>query len=199
MVIEGASVIADLFEIKDTKDRGKGLFAKDFIPKGTIVHFECSKCKTRTDEETNRLPENELEWVLDHEYRGPDGLLSDVCNKNILYMNHSCNSNILFHEDGFDVAVRDIKKGEEVTYDYRFFFGESDMECDCGEPNCAKVIEYIHPVPVELKKFWQRKLKRVMRLVNQVKQPLKPELLKQYNDLYYIKADPTFRKVHGLE
>jgi nucleoside-diphosphate-sugar epimerase len=39
----------------------------------------------------------------------------------IIYLNHSCNANILDSGKGFDIVVRDISRGEEATYDYRSF------------------------------------------------------------------------------
>ncbi|MCK9573595.1 MAG: SET domain-containing protein-lysine N-methyltransferase, partial [Candidatus Omnitrophica bacterium] len=49
------------------------------------------------------------------------------------YLNHSCNANILGADPGFDIVVRDIKKGEELTYDYRDFYDDIKMQCHCGE------------------------------------------------------------------
>jgi hypothetical protein len=34
-------MLAKLFEVKDAGNKGKGLFAKEPIPKRTIVSFEC--------------------------------------------------------------------------------------------------------------------------------------------------------------
>jgi len=33
-------------------------------------------------------------------------------------------------------AMRDIKAGEELTYDYYLYDGEGDAPCTCGTPNC---------------------------------------------------------------
>lgn len=38
-------MLTKLFEIRETKNRGKGLFAKEFVPRGTIALFECQQCK----------------------------------------------------------------------------------------------------------------------------------------------------------
>ena len=40
-------------------------------------------------------------------------------------------------ELGFDIVVGDIKKGEEATYDYRDFYDDVKMPCNCGEENCC--------------------------------------------------------------
>ena len=56
------------------------------------------------------------------------------------YVNHSCCANTRVVGES-DVAGRDIKKGEEITGDYE---QESQLEhsfsCNCGAPNCRKLI-----------------------------------------------------------
>jgi len=70
---------------------------------------------------------------LDWETEIPKELMEDFC------INHSCDATVWFHptENKF-LARRDIKKGEEVTYDY----GTTEcnpkwgMNCLCGLPCC---------------------------------------------------------------
>jgi hypothetical protein len=54
------------------------------------------------------------------------------------YLNHSCEGNCGFNEDGDFVAIRDIVQGEEFTYDYGL--AESNphfiMTCACGSRTC---------------------------------------------------------------
>jgi hypothetical protein len=58
------------------------------------------------------------------------------------YLNHSCEGNCGFNEEGDFIAIREIKKGEELTYDYGL--AESNpafmMECTCGSESCRRVI-----------------------------------------------------------
>jgi len=176
-------MIAKLFEIRETKDKGSGLFATTCIPAGTIVCFECDRCKKRTDEDLKRLSKQELEWVLDHEYKDKTGLFSDVCDKTILFLNHSCNANILFCDKGFDIVVKDIEKGEEATYDYRVFYDQLNMPCHCGEVHCCKTVTCKHPTPKKLKQFWLKKIHSALKLINKVEQPLKEELGQRLLDL----------------
>lgn len=57
--------------------------------------------------------------------------------------NHSCNPNVGYHGNAVIVhAIRDIKKGEELCFDYAFV--ERDFEefaCKCGSNNCRKIIK----------------------------------------------------------
>jgi D-alanine-D-alanine ligase len=55
--------------------------------------------------------------------------------------NHSCDPNTAF--DGLDVlAIRDIKKDEELTLDYAQFLDENmePFQCQCGSKNCRGLI-----------------------------------------------------------
>lgn len=56
-----------------------------------------------------------------------------------MYINHSCEPNC--ETEQFDghiwiIARRNIKAGEELTYDYNLFDGEGDAPCTCGARRC---------------------------------------------------------------
>jgi SET domain-containing protein len=56
------------------------------------------------------------------------------------YINHSCEANTTA-KDFCDVARRDIKKGEEITADYREDTqAKGEMKCRCGSPTCKKIL-----------------------------------------------------------
>ena len=63
------------------------------------------------------------------------------------FMNHSCQNNAYAkvitvnteerQEKKIVVfANRDIKKDEEITYDYKFPVEDGSLKCTCGAPNC---------------------------------------------------------------
>ena len=55
--------------------------------------------------------------------------------------NHSCNANTAYY--GLNViALRTIKKGEELTLNYASFLDETmePFNCQCGAPNCSGLI-----------------------------------------------------------
>jgi len=55
--------------------------------------------------------------------------------------NHSCLPNCGFRDTITLVAIRDIKKGEEILFDYAFCETMNNgFECECGSENCRKVI-----------------------------------------------------------
>ena len=107
--------MAKLFDVKETKNKGKGLFAKEFIPKGTIICFECNKCRVLSGIESDKMSVKEKEDMFNYAYRKKDGSFIAPCDET-RYLNHSCNANILGADPGFDIVVRDIKKGEELTF-----------------------------------------------------------------------------------
>jgi uncharacterized protein len=170
-------MIAKLFEIREAEDKGKGLFAKKLIPKGTIICFECDKCELRSASELgyDEMSEKEKMALLDYAYRNKDGTFVLPCDET-RFLNHSCNANILTSDIGFDIVVRDIQKEEEATYDYRDFYEDVKMPCYCGENNCCKMVDFKHPISKELKEFWRKRIDSALKHVNKVKQPLKKEL-----------------------
>jgi len=57
-----------------------------------------------------------------------------------MFVNHSCDANCETEEiDGrvYVVAIRNIKGGEEITYDYCLYDGgEDEASCNCGSEGC---------------------------------------------------------------
>lgn len=167
-----------LFEVRQTESKGKGLFARDFVPKGTAVFFECQRCRRISKGGFEALPEEEKAFVQRYGYRKADGSHLLPCDE-IIYLNHSCNANILDSGRGFDIVVRDIEKGEEATYDYRLFHDSDELEfqCLCGEDVCCGTVRCAHPQPGELTSFWNEKTGSALKSLNKVYQPLGWRLL----------------------
>lgn len=58
------------------------------------------------------------------------------------YCNHSCDPNAAFDEAGNLVAIKHVRAGTEITWDYGTLEKNPAfrMECKCGSPKCRKVI-----------------------------------------------------------
>jgi uncharacterized protein len=58
------------------------------------------------------------------------------------YVNHSCNPNAGLSGQIGLVAMRDIKVGEEVCFDYAMCDTApyDEFECDCGQPGCREQV-----------------------------------------------------------
>lgn len=55
--------------------------------------------------------------------------------------NHSCNPNCGFSNTFTLIAMRGIKEGEELTFDYAFNENYcDDFNCSCDSENCRKII-----------------------------------------------------------
>jgi len=56
--------------------------------------------------------------------------------------NHSCDPNAGIRKNSELFALRDIKKGEEITFDYSVTIAPTKwhMKCKCGLKNCRKIL-----------------------------------------------------------
>lgn len=106
-----------LFALKDFK-KGESLYS---LKKGRIVNYdEIQKLSERQKIHLDQIGENEYEIIE------PPGC----------YINHSCEPNVE-EKDRIGYALRDIKKGEEITIDYdKITHLEEPFECHCGSKNC---------------------------------------------------------------
>ena len=112
--------------VKETKGKGKGVFAARDFKKGEIVLIWHPKAKLSL-EEMRKLPEDEQ---IHTTYVG-NGMYY-VMGEPDRYVNHSCDPNTYVNDDK-DIALRDIKEGEEITSDYAVnSIDDWEMECKCG-------------------------------------------------------------------
>ena len=57
------NMIAKLFKLKYVGGKGKGLFAKDLILKGTIVSFECTRCRRISKQDFESISTMEKSFI----------------------------------------------------------------------------------------------------------------------------------------
>lgn len=106
---------------------GIGLFADQDIPMGTETwRFMNGFDQLLSQSEITGLPEPARSNILDHAYLDADSGLFVLCADNARFMNHADEPNTAgVHEpgaiEGYDIAIRDIRAGEEMTCDYRTF------------------------------------------------------------------------------
>jgi hypothetical protein len=162
-----------LFQVKETPDKGKGLFALEDVPKGTIVSFDCRRCVSLPLSVLDTVSQEDRDYFLRYTYKQSDGTLASTCNNAVLYLNHSCAANILGVESGIDLVVDAIPEGHEATYDYRIFHDDGyQFDCKCGALNCCRKLVCEHPIPGALKQFWNKKVSEALAQAPLVKQPL---------------------------
>jgi SET domain-containing protein len=121
--------------IKNSKIQGKGVFANRDFKKGEVV-IKWNTETILTDEEVKNLPKNEKRYVSP--FQGKHLLQQPPAR----FVNHSCDPNTKVVDDSSDVAIKDIKKGEEITSDYSIFSSPDEiMKCNCGSKKCKNIIK----------------------------------------------------------
>lgn len=106
---------------------GIGLFADEDIAAGTVTwRFVPGFDLVFSAAQIAQLPEPARTALLNHTYQHASTGLHVYCLDNARFMNHAEAPNTAgVHEagaiEGYDVALRDINRGEELTCDYRTF------------------------------------------------------------------------------
>jgi hypothetical protein len=148
---------------------GHGLVAARFIPRGTLVYVQDALDILIPPDHFEALDEVSREIAEKYSFIDPNGtrVLSWDMAK---YVNHSCNPNTVSTAWGFEIAIRDIAPGEEITDDYGLFNLEWEMNCECGFRRCRGAIGGRESDP------YYRRLDRLIRLslveLRKVDQPL---------------------------
>ena len=116
------------FILKNSKDRGSGVFSKNSYIVGEVV----MKGVIEKIEYINHVGVSQMG---ENEYFAPIGLMALV--------NHSCDPNcgIKLNETGAQdyVAMKDIPSGEEITFDYamqNYKIDHFPVSCQCGSSDC---------------------------------------------------------------
>jgi SET domain-containing protein len=127
---------------------GKGLFAAQDIKKDTrIIRYTGEKI---SKEESDRRAASGNAYIF--QFNDRYDIDGTVLTNKARYINHSCEPNCETFQTQraiWIVALRDIKAGEELTFNYGYGIDEDDMyPCACGAKNCCGYI--LHP------QYWER-------------------------------------------
>jgi hypothetical protein len=161
-------------ELRFISDRvGKGVFATERIPRGTITWVRCAFDRAFAPAEVAALGEAYAP-IFDHyayvNGRGEHVLCWDLGR----YMNHSCRPAVISPGFDLDVAVRDIEAGEELTCDYAMLNLDRTMACACGAASCRREVR-----PDDADRLlgqWDELVRGAFSEVLRVAQPLWPFL-----------------------
>ena len=133
-----------LYKIKKSNIDNKGLIAAKDIKKGTKIIEYKGKLISKKESEENSKFDNEKRIYL-FEINKRYDLDGDFRFNTARLINHSCNPNCEVAGEGLKLwieSTKDIKKGEELSYDYGFSFGEDfkNYPCRCNSSNCCGYI-----------------------------------------------------------
>ena len=133
-----------LYKIKKSRIDNRGLYASKNIKKDTKIIEYKGKIITVKETETNPKFDNDKAIYLFNLNKKYD-LDGDFKYNTARLINHSCDPNCEVDGVGLKLwiyAVKDIKKNEELTYDYGFSFDKDykDFPCRCGAKKCVGFI-----------------------------------------------------------
>lgn len=131
--------------VKETPLKGRGIFTVRDIRKGEIISmFTGPRLKI---EHLDEFPPE----VVDHLFNvGTNDYI--LAREPEVRTNHSCDPNAGIVKEVCLIAMRDILKDEEVTFDYSIIINDDwTLDCLCGSPLCRKVIGKYRDLPQEIK------------------------------------------------
>jgi len=135
-----------LYKIKKSNiDRkGRGLYATKDIKEGARIIDYVGKVITKKQTEDSKKFDNSKPIYLFNLNKKFD-LDGDISTNTARLINHSCTNNCDYNGTGLKlwvVAIKNIKKGEELTCDYGFGYDEDykQFPCKCASKNCCGYI-----------------------------------------------------------
>jgi SET domain-containing protein len=126
-----------LIVVKPSKIHGTGGFARVGIRRGKrIIEYigpRLSKAEARAELQND----NHYIFSLDDDYDVDGSVEWNLAR----FINHSCDPNCeadIVHDRIWIYALRNIKAGEELTYNYSHGLdGYKERPCQCGAPTCV--------------------------------------------------------------
>jgi hypothetical protein len=148
---------------------GMGVVATEFIPKGTITWAFDPLDQVFSPEEVLNMKPFFRNFLDKYTYRDHQGYYI-LCWDHARFVNHSFRSNCISTAYNFELAVRDIYPGEELTDDYGYL-NVSEPFSALPEPgserNCVMPDDLLN-----YHELWDAQLKSAFTHFNLVSQPL---------------------------
>jgi hypothetical protein len=152
---------------------GYGVFATAFIPAGTITWVRDALDQILTSEQAAKLPAPYHPILDKYTFADASGRLV-LCWDHARFINHSCEATCLSPGFEFEIAIRDLQPGEELTDDYGTLNLHEEFACACNSPRCRQIIR---PDDMErLAGAWDALLEPPFRRLRKLPQPLWPFL-----------------------
>lgn len=158
---------------------GVGVFATKLIPKGTIVWIKDDLDIILDEEYIDSLDDTRKELIYKYAYEDNDGEYV-LCWDHARYMNHSFNPNCVDTAYDFELAVRDIQPGEQLTCDYGVMGDDEEFEC-ISEEGTSRTKVTANDYLIYYAE-WDEMTIEAFKYFNGVEQPLKHLINEQYID-----------------
>ncbi len=150
------------FEIRNSKIAGSGVFTNKEIKKGQTMYLlqgeVCSLGEILKRVKEGREKLSDPLGIGEEEYLDLDEISRTF--------NHSCHPNSFILGKSELVAIKDIKRGREITYDYSTTMDDNEekikkaglklwtCKCNCGSKNCRGVIDQFKKLSKELQGYY---------------------------------------------
>ena len=148
--------------------KGYGVVATQPLPKGTITWVQDSLDRVFTPKQYNAFSDIYKKILDTYTFRNGRGNYI-LCWDNEKYVNHSFRPNCLSTAYEFEIAIKDIDVGEELTDDYGYL-NISEPFRGLEEGTKRKIV-----YPDDLRKYyksWDKKLLSAIKHINSVSQEL---------------------------
>lgn len=152
-----------------SKEVGYGVVATSFIPAGTITWVLDDLDREFTPQQFEKMGPVYQEILDTYTFRNNKGNFV-LCWDLGRFVNHSFNSNCLTTAYDFEIAVRDIQEGEQLTDDYGYLNIAHPFR-GIDEGTRRKVV-----YPDDLLKYykvWDKKIEKVFPRIPELEQPLR--------------------------
>lgn len=158
---------------------GYGVFATQFIPKGTIIWILDDLDQKFDESYIRALNPVQYKWFQKYCYRDEQGTYI-LCWDIARYVNHSFHANCVSTPYKFELAVRDIYPDEELTDDYGYLNLDQPFYCLPEDGTFRRIV-----LPDDLLRQypkWDRQASEAMQNFNKVYQPLRHLIDRRYID-----------------
>jgi uncharacterized protein len=151
-----------------SEDIGYGVVAKKFIPKGTITWVQDELDQIYTPQQVEKMKDFSKQMIDKYTFRNNQGNFV-LCWDISKYVNHSFRSNCFSTAYDFEIAVRDIHAGEELTDDYGYLNVTDAFKAkNEGTPRTT-----VYPDDLlNYHEEWDRILQETISFLPRVEQPL---------------------------
>lgn len=185
---ESFAMIHPSTELRFINDHiGYGVFATEFIPRGTITWVQDPLDQVFSPAQVSRFSTFHQAILDKYAFTDARGSLV-LCWDLGRFVNHSCAPAALSPGYNFEIAIRDIAAGEEMTDDYGTLNLDTPFACSCGRPECRCVIR-----PDDSAIYaeqWDRAVSEAFPLIPRVQQPMW-HLVHEKNEVFKALEDSS--------